>query len=128
MQKLGSLTLRDLHDTTTEMQKALGVREVCRNESEEAAVRVTPCDIHKKLFRSDGTPQRREVISQLAPPVVVQDFDCVAAAIAGCSFLLQGGPGTGKSTRAKEVVEAVSEKKQVYNISFTNCAVANMKT
>ena len=95
VQKLGSLTLRDLHDTTTEMQKALGVRKVCRNESEEAAVRVTSCDIHKKLFRSDGTPQRREVIPHLAPPVVVQDFDCVAAAIVGCSFLHQGGPGMG---------------------------------
>ena len=91
-------------------------------------MRVSDCNNHRKLFKSDGTPQRREIMSQLAPPIVVSEFDCVAAAMAGMSFLLQGGPGTGNSTRAKEVVQAVSKKKQVYVISCTNCAVANMRT
>ena len=58
VQKLGSLTLRDLHDTTTDMQKALGVRKVCRNESDEPAVRVTACDIHKHF--SEATGHRRD--------------------------------------------------------------------
>ena len=56
-----------------------------------------------------------------------EDGDYFGAAKAGVSFLLQGPPGSGKSHRAREIVEAVAPLRKVYVISFTNCAVATMR-
>ena len=62
-----------------------------------------------------------------APPIVVgEDWDCVAAAKAGVSFLIQGPPGSGKSHQARAIVEACTPR-QVYVLSFTNTAVANLR-
>ena len=50
----------------------------------------------------------------------------MAAAKSGLSFLIRGGPGTGKSHIARRVVEAVAPQKMCYVVSFTNAAVANL--
>ena len=51
----------------------------------------------------------------------------MAAAVAGHSFLITGVPGSGKSTKARAIIEAVAPHRPVWVISYTHCAVAQLR-
>ncbi len=74
VRKLDSMTLGELHTITpAPIQQALGAQAIRRLECDEPAVRVSPCDVRKKLFATEGAPTVHERVAP--PPTQVERGD-----------------------------------------------------